>query len=344
MSFQQPLLLLLLLPVAALIGAYIFLQQRRRHYAVRFTNIELLSSVVPKRPGWRRHVPAAAVGVSLVALTLGLAHPVHETPVAHESKIVMLDIDVSRSMEATDVSPTRLKAAAEAAQEFVRGLPQDYQVGLVSFEHGEDRGVADRRSRRGGEGHRGLQPEASTATGDAVMASLQAIEAARAAAGVESGSSDKTKSATIVMLSDGAQKVGTPLSDAATAAAAAGVPVSTITFGTPTGVVTVPGGAVVQVPPDPAAMAELAKTTGGACVRRCQRRPAQGRLFGNPKRRRVQGAGQRSLALVRRGGAAAADGCKPRGAGVVRQILVAPTDARTIAMPQAPVSVPAITP
>ncbi len=264
MSFQQPLLLLLLLPVAALIGAYIFLQQRRRHYAVRFTNIELLSSVVPKRPGWRRHVPAAAVGVSLVALTLGLAHPVHETPVAHESKIVMLDIDVSRSMEATDVSPTRLKAAAEAAQEFVRGLPQDYQVGLVSFSNTAKIVVsptADHEEVVKAIG--GLQPEASTATGDAVMASLQAIEAARAAAGVESGSSDKTKSATIVMLSDGAQKVGTPLSDAATAAAAAGVPVSTITFGTPTGVVTVPGGAVVQVPPDPAAMAELAKTTGG---------------------------------------------------------------------------------
>lgn len=264
MSFQQPLLLLLLLPVAALIGVYIFLQQRRRHYAVRFTNIELLSSVVPKRPGWRRHVPAAAVGVSLVALTLGLAHPVHETPVAHESKIVMLDIDVSRSMEATDVSPTRLKAAAEAAQEFVRGLPQDYQVGLVSFSNTAKIVVsptADHEEVVKAIG--GLQPEASTATGDAVMASLQAIEAARAAAGVESGSSDKTKSATIVMLSDGAQKVGTPLSDAATAAAAAGVPVSTITFGTPTGVVTVPGGAVVQVPPDPAAMAELAKTTGG---------------------------------------------------------------------------------
>ena len=264
MSFQQPLLLLLLLPVAALIGVYIFLQQRRRHYAVRFTNLELLSSVVPKRPGWRRHVPAAAVGVSLVALTLGLAHPVHETPVAHESKIVMLDIDVSRSMEATDVSPTRLKAAAEAAQEFVRGLPQDYQVGLVSFSNTAKIVVsptADHEEVVKAIG--GLQPEASTATGDAVMASLQAIEAARAAAGVESGSSDKTKSATIVMLSDGAQKVGTPLSDAATAAAAAGVPVSTITFGTPTGVVTVPGGAVVQVPPDPAAMAELAKTTGG---------------------------------------------------------------------------------
>lgn len=264
MSFQQPLLLLLLLPVAALIGVYIFLQQRRRHYAVRFTNIELLSSVVPKRPGWRRHVPAAAVGVSLVALTLGLAHPVHETPVAHESKIVMLDIDVSRSMDATDVSPTRLKAAAEAAQEFVRGLPQDYQVGLVSFSNTAKIVVsptADHEEVVKAIG--GLQPEASTATGDAVMASLQAIEAARAAAGVESGSSDKTKSATIVMLSDGAQKVGTPLSDAATAAAAAGVPVSTITFGTPTGVVTVPGGAVVQVPPDPAAMAELAKTTGG---------------------------------------------------------------------------------
>lgn len=268
MSFQQPLLLLLLLllllPVAALAAGYVFLQQRRRHYAVRFTNIELLSSVVPKRPGWRRHVPAAMVAMSLVALTLGLAQPVHETPVANESKIVMLDIDVSRSMEATDVSPTRLKAAAEAAQEFVRGLPPGHQVGLVSFSNTADIVVSptddhEQVVKAIGE----LQPEASTATGDAVLASLQAIEAARAAAGVESTPSAQGKSATIVMLSDGAQKVGAPLSEAAAAAVAAGVPVSTITFGTPTGVVTVPGGAVVPVPPDPEAMAELAETTGG---------------------------------------------------------------------------------
>jgi Ca-activated chloride channel family protein len=263
-SFQQPLILLLLVPVAALVGGYIFLQQRRRHYAVRFTNLELLSTVAPQRPGWRRHVPAAAVGASLLALTVGLAQPVHETRVANESKIVMLDIDVSRSMEATDVAPSRLKAATDAAQEFVRGLPRGYQVGLVSFSTTANILVSptddhDQVVKAIGE----LQPEASTATGDAVMASLQAIESARAAAGVESGASGEAKSATIVMLSDGAQKVGTPLSEAASAAATAGVPISTITFGTPTGVVTVPGGAVVPVPPDPQAMAELAKTTGG---------------------------------------------------------------------------------
>ena len=90
MSFLEPFFLLALLAVAAVAGCYVVLQRRSRHYAVRFTNIELLASVAPKRPGWRRHVPAAVVGVALVLLVLGLAQPVHDTQVADESKIVML--------------------------------------------------------------------------------------------------------------------------------------------------------------------------------------------------------------------------------------------------------------
>lgn len=108
MSLLHPVVLLLLLPVAALVGAYVFLQSRRRHFAVKFTNIELLESVAPRRPGWRRHVPAAAVGVSLVAATIGLAQPVHAVDEPRDSAIVMLAVDVSASMAATDVSQPHL--------------------------------------------------------------------------------------------------------------------------------------------------------------------------------------------------------------------------------------------
>jgi Ca-activated chloride channel family protein len=265
MNFLQPLFLVLLLPVIALAISYVVLQQRRRHYAVRFTNLDLLSSVAPKRPGWRRHVPAAAVGIALMSLVVGLASPVHETNVADESRIVMLAIDVSRSMEATDVAPSRLEAASEAAAEFVRDLPDGIEVGLVSFSSSASVLVAPTTDHRQVEAAIGrLRPEEGTATGDAILVSLRAIEAARAAAGVDQSEEGQNSpdSAAIVLLADGAQQLGVSLDVAAEAAQEQGVPVSTITFGTPEGTVTV-NGQVIPVPPDPVAMAAVAEATGG---------------------------------------------------------------------------------
>lgn len=263
MSFQAPWLFLLLLVVIALAALYVVLQSRRKQYAVRFSNLELLSSVAPKRPGWRRHVPAAVVGASLVFLVVGLAQPVHETQVANESRIVMLAIDVSKSMEATDVSPSRLEAAQSAAEEFTMSLPQGYEVGLVSY---SDSAILDvpptTNHRQVANAISQLKPDGSTASGDAIMTSLQAIKAARAAAGINSDSA-AAKSAAIVLLSDGDQKVGVTLEQASAAAAKAGVPVSTITFGTASGTVTSPEGIVIPVPPNPQAMAAVAQATGG---------------------------------------------------------------------------------
>lgn len=266
MTFEKPALLVALVAVVALAAVYLVLQQRRRHYAVRFTNIELLSSVAPKRPGWRRHVPAAVVGMSLVFLILGLADPVHETQVAKESRIIMLAIDVSKSMEATDVSPTRLQAAAAEAQDFVHGLPPGIEVGLVAFSNSATLVVPPTTNHELVEKAVGaLKPLASTASGDAIVASVQAIDAARAAAGVQSlgRENSDSKSATIVMLTDGAQQRGIPLEEASAVAAEAGIPVSTITFGTAGGTVTAADGTVIPVPPDPQAMAQVAQATGG---------------------------------------------------------------------------------
>ncbi len=261
-EFQLPWLLLLLIPVIALAAAYVFLQVRRRHYAVSFTNLDLLSSVAPKQPGWRRHVPAAAVGAGLALLVVGLAQPTQDVPTSSESRIVMLAIDTSASMMSDDVAPTRLEAAVEAATTFVDDMPADIEVGLVSFSSNalldvsptlDHDAVTSSLSQ--------LEPDGGTASGDAIVASLRAIQTARSSAGVPSGATGP--SASIVLLADGDQQSGVSLEAAAGLAKRENVPVSTITFGTADGTVTLPSGLVVPVPPDPEAMAAVAQETGG---------------------------------------------------------------------------------
>src|SRR5262249_33308880 len=111
MNFLAPGRLWLLLVVAVLAAAYVVVQSRRRHYAARFTNLELLASVAPKRPGWRRHVGAAAMLAALVLPATAWAPPTRPEHVPRERATVMLAIDTSVSMRATDVDPSRLEAA-----------------------------------------------------------------------------------------------------------------------------------------------------------------------------------------------------------------------------------------
>ena len=123
MSFNAPGRLWLLVAVVALIGAYVFLQRRRRHYAVRFTNVAVLASVAPRRPGWRRHLPATAMILAIAVMVLGFAQPTRRMKVPRDTATVMLAIDVSDSMKATDVKPDRITVAQNAAKEFVQKLP-----------------------------------------------------------------------------------------------------------------------------------------------------------------------------------------------------------------------------
>jgi Ca-activated chloride channel family protein len=265
MNFLTPAWFLALIGVVALVVVYIVLQRRRRQFAVRFTDAELLASVAPKRPGWRRHLPAAAVGLALVFLVVGMARPVHEIAVAEESEIIMLNIDISRSMEATDVSPSRLEAATDAAQEFVNDLPEGVEIGLVAFSSTAIVLVPPTTNHQQvNQAISRLEPQEGTASGDAIIASLRAIEAAQLAAGLDPDERQDgdPASAAIVLLSDGDRQLGITLEDASAEAAEAGVPVSTITFGTPDGTVTV-AGEVIPVPPDPEAMAQVAEATGG---------------------------------------------------------------------------------
>lgn len=260
LTFLEPGWLALLLGVLALAAAYLVLQVRRRHYAVRFTNLDLLSSVAPRRPGWRRHLPAAAVALGLAALVVALARPVHEVQVAKEEATVMLVIDVSRSMEATDVAPSRMASARDAASGFVEELPDGFDIGLVVFD-GSARVLSTPTQDHDAilDAIAGIETGHATAAGEGLHAALEAIEVAQEG---DTAAEGDAPSASVVLLSDGATTVGMPVADAAEEAVEMGVPVSTITFGTADGELEVDG-ETVQVPPDTASMAELAETTGG---------------------------------------------------------------------------------
>lgn len=270
LSFLAPARLALLLVPLALLAGYLTLQVRRRRYALRFTNLDLLDEVAPDRPGWRRHLPAVLLLAGLALATLAVARPAVATEVADEQAIVILAIDTSLSMQATDVSPSRVEAAKEAAGSFLDSVPDGVAVGVVGFDSDARQLIAptdnldavrrtiDRAAL--GEG---------TAIGEAVFTSLDAIADAeeqraeddRPAA--RASSEDDEPVGTIVLLSDGENTEGRSNDEAARAAKAQGIAVNTIAFGTNDGVVQAPTGEQVPVPVNRAALQELADDTGG---------------------------------------------------------------------------------
>jgi Ca-activated chloride channel family protein len=263
MSFLSPWFLLLLVPLAALVVATVVLRRRRDRYAVRFASLPLLDRVVPERPGWRRHLTGGLVLAALGLLATAAARPEVDVRVPHERATVVVAIDTSVSMQADDVEPNRMAAATEAAERFVDELPDGVRVGLVSFagsaavltspttDHGAAKDALGR-----------LRMAAGTAIGEAVFTSLDQVASPAGTAGGASGDAEEVP-ARIVLLSDGTNTAGRPPDEAAAAAAEAGVPVSTIAYGTPNGVVTGGDGREVPVPVDEAALARLAGDTGG---------------------------------------------------------------------------------
>ncbi len=178
LSFDAPHRLWLLIIPIAMVIAYLVMQRRRRSYAVRFTNVDLLDSVAPDRPGWRRHLPALLLLFALVVGAMGFAKPARAEDVASKGGVVMLAIDTSLSMEATDVSPTRIDAAKAAATSFLKTLPDGVRVGVVGFDGSShilldpttDTAAVKRTIDR-------LQLGEGTAIGEAVFSALEAINA-----------------------------------------------------------------------------------------------------------------------------------------------------------------------
>ena len=261
MNWESPVRLWLLLGVVALAVGYLAMQRRRSRYAVRFTNLRLLDRVAPIRPLWRRHVPAGLFLAMLALLVVGFARPTDEVRVPRERATVVVAVDVSTSMLATDVDPDRLAAAKQAARRFVDGLPDEFNVGLVAFAGsaavlvppGTDREALHRGIKRLAEGSTGVQ---GTAIGEAINTSLESIR------GLDTQAAKEPPPARIILLSDGANTSGKDPIEAAGDAVEAKVPVHTISFGTPSGFVD-RGGRPIQVPVDGQTLRAVADETGG---------------------------------------------------------------------------------
>jgi Ca-activated chloride channel family protein len=285
MSVQWPTMLWALLLVPLALFGYYLAQRRRVRYAVRFTNLDLLSNVVSRSPGWRRHLPALFYLLALSTLLVSLARPQSVVLVPKEQATVVLVMDVSGSMNATDVEPTRLLAAQQAASSFLDNMPAKFKVGLVSFSASAQtltRPTTDRSSVRDAIGS--LRAEGGTAMGDAIERGLEAkrppapppADRPRAKAPATTSppttaapeSSGKEPPVVMLLLSDGANTVGKiqPL-EAAEHAKQMNVPVFTIALGTEEGVVEVPDESGqprrIPVPPDKATLRRVAEVTGG---------------------------------------------------------------------------------
>ncbi|MFT4199383.1 VWA domain-containing protein [Gordonia sp. (in: high G+C Gram-positive bacteria)] len=257
----NPWWLLGLLVVAALVGLYVYIQRKRNARAIRFANLDILRSVTPKRTDRYRHVPFAILAVALVLLTIALAGPQADRKVPRNKATVMLVMDVSRSMNATDVAPSRIKAAQSAAKQFAKDLTQGINLGLISFagtpttlvsptpDHTATEKAVDK-----------LQLDDKTATGEGIFAALEQIRTLNSLLGGD----ESAPPAHIVLLSDGKQTVPDSQDaprgafSAARKARERKVPISTISFGTRSGVVELEGERV-PVPVDDASLKKIAQ-------------------------------------------------------------------------------------
>lgn len=234
MSFVVPELLWLLLAVPLLAGAYLLLGRRRKAYAVRFTNLELLATVAPKRPGWRKHVAPSLMMLTLITLIGAAARPVGTFNVAREQASIMLVMDISRSMLSRDLDPDRMSAAKSAAGNFVDSLPEQMRVGVVSFTDYASLVAPLTNDRRAvHDALAGLETKAGTAMGDGLAVALTQIAGER-----EGG---KEVPASILVLSDGESNLGLPPELVAREARRTDVPVYAIGVGTEYGAVVVDG-------------------------------------------------------------------------------------------------------
>jgi Ca-activated chloride channel homolog len=266
MSFASPLALLALAAVPLTVVGLLLAQRRRVRYAVRYPALDVLAQVVGQVPRWRRHLPAAAFLLAVAALLVGSARPMVRVPVPREEATVMLVLDVSGSMNATDVEPNRLEAARAAASRFVDKLPKGFRIGVVSFSDAADTLVEPTTDRQAVEqALASLHADGATAMGDGLGVALDAIERLDQQPG-EAGAGQQPQvrphpPAVTLLLSDGANTSGSDPQQQAERARRLDVPVFTIALGTPGGILRGPSGQIRPVAPEPVTLARIAATT-----------------------------------------------------------------------------------
>ena len=250
MTFQSPWLLLGLVLLPLLVWAYAGAEKRRRRAAAAFAAPAVSASVVPRRPGWRRHMPLALAWLAIAAMIGALARPQVSVAVPAEQATIVLAMDHSGSMAATDVAPSRLVAALDAGEAFLDKVPDRVRVGGVVFNNVAEAvqsPTTDRATLRDALKD-AMKPSGGTATGDALAVSL---EMARSAG--------KKVPSAIVLLSDGKATHGRDPLPVADEAKRLGIPIYTVALGTAAG--TLPNGDAV--PPDTATLQQIAQRSGG---------------------------------------------------------------------------------
>ena len=264
-GFEHAWFFLFLIAVAAIVVLYVFVQLARHRRMLRFANMELLESVAPKRPSRWRHLPAILLVLSLLMFTVAMAGPTHDVRIPRNRAVVMLVVDVSQSMRATDVSPNRLVAAQEAAKQFADQLTPGINLGLIAYAGTATVLVSPTTNREASKNAIDkLQLADRTATGEGIFTALQAI----ATVGAVIGGGDEPPPARIVLMSDGKETVPSNPDNpkgAYTAARTAkdqGVPISTVSFGTPYGYVEI-NDQRQPVPVDDEMLKKIAELSGG---------------------------------------------------------------------------------
>jgi Ca-activated chloride channel family protein len=260
-SFSSPWWLLALLLLPLLVGAYLWRERQRERSAAAWANPALVPNLVDRAPGRRRHIPVALLLVALAAMIVGVARPHATVTTRREEATVILAMDVSRSMGATDVPPTRLQAAKTAALEFAQKVPKKFRIGVVAFSTRAQVALpptSDRDLLR--DSLDALHTGEGTAIGDAV--------ALAASLGRRQRADGVVPPTSVLLISDGARDGGRrPPLVAARQAKAQHVPVYSILLGTPNGVVQhkLPGGynETLRVPPSAQTLQAIAKTSGG---------------------------------------------------------------------------------
>ncbi len=252
---------LLLVPV--LLVLYVVLQRRKSRVAVRFTNVALIDTVVKRQVNWLQHI---AVALALMTLAFGVmlfARPTQDVkvPLNLDSEVtVVLTLDVSLSMSATDVDPDRITAAKETAKEFIDQLPSNFKVGVVSFSKVANVDMPPTKDHQAAiQSIEDLKLSEYTATGEGIYTSLAVIQQDLAASGADTA--DKPP-AFMVLISDGARTIGRSQVAAAQAAADARIPIYTVALGTPDATIT-SGGRTIPVPVEIPQLEEVAKISGG---------------------------------------------------------------------------------